>query len=612
LFQTYLGGTELPIWERYPVLEEAISSGNKNIQRIALKAIYATLRLTHAFRMTSAEEQGVIIPPPEWNPRSKEDIQKAVNSALNLIDKLINAPDRDIQLETATLIISNTRTLLSLGFVNEALERLNFIQHQFPELEKELIKTVEMVLYYDKKLPGTTIEPLQKYRDILIGSNYRGLMERYVKSDLIQDHLHGKRADLEDKIKMLAGMSITSPADLKKELWWLVTNQAENGYLFGKALGEVDVENEWLKKIENQIRVSEHPSTAFFGGYLSSLKLREEQLYEETLVNWFKDEKLVTLLPELVWQSGTSDAGAKLVISMLKEKKMDPAKVRLFTYGAWFSQLNLDTFVQFLEEFYKINNGKYASVALGIIAYYVEKNQALLKIKDIVTEFLAATSFDEDGMTAYYWDKLSHELMEQDPEVIPCILDLLLRTLSSEGILRFEQYLSGELHFSLKQDSKTTWNKLKDVLMVGDLSSWRLSQIIRGEYAALGGSGSSLLPLIPEEELWKWVDDNPKKAPYLLARMVPLHEAEPSLHPIARKLLLKFPEDTNVKEELSRNWHQESFSGKMSVHFLNKLNIAQEWSKDLEPAVSKWAENEVSTLKEIIKAAKIREEEGGY
>jgi hypothetical protein len=240
LFQTYLGGTELPIWERYPVLEEAINSGDINVQRIVLKAIQATLEVTHATRWVSAEEQGVIIPPPEWNPRTKEDIQKAVNSALILIDKLINVPTREIQIETATLIISNTRTLLSLGFVKEVLDRLNFIQRQFPELEKELIKTIEMVLYYDKKLPSSTTEPLQKYRDDLIGANYHALMQRYVGSSLIQDYSHDKRTDLENKNKMLADMGMTSPAELEKELPWLVTNRAENGYLFGKALGEAD------------------------------------------------------------------------------------------------------------------------------------------------------------------------------------------------------------------------------------------------------------------------------------------------------------------------------------------------------------------------------------
>jgi hypothetical protein len=168
----------------------------------------------------------------------------------------------------------------------------------------------------------------------------------------------------------------------------------------------------------------------------------------------------------------------------------------------------------------------------------------------------------------------------------------------------------GELQFASKQDNKTTWNKLKDILIVGDLSSWRLTRIIRGEYALRGSK--SLLPLIPEEELWKWVDENPTKAPYILAQMVPLHEAEPALHPIARKLLLKFPDDTRVKQYLSGNWHEEMYMGKSSEHYQNKLNIAQEWVKDPEPAVSKWAENEVLKLRETVKAAKIREEEGEY
>ncbi len=609
LFQTYLGGTEVPLWERYSVLEEAIASGNKNVQRIALKAVQATLRLSHAYRAVFAEEQGFVIPPQEWNPHTVGDIRKSVSSALNIIDKLISTADREIQLEASSLIISNTRELLALGFVDDVLKRMQLIRGQFPELEKELMRMVEMVLYYDKNLPEAIIVAVQNFRKELIESSYTGLLKRYVGSDLVQDRLLDKNAELESKIKMLAEMSMKTPSEFEKALVWLVTKQAENGYLFGKALGEIDIETLWLKKIEEAIRLSPTPSIAFFGGYLSSIKNKNEPLYECILINWSKDEKLTSFLPELLWQSGTSELAAKLLISMIEEKKIDPAKTRLFAFGAWFTNINLDTFVLFLEKLYEADNGKHASDVLGIISYYVEKNQALLKIKDLVLKYLEASEFEGDDMAAYFWSKLSRELMEQDSDTIPYVLDMLLRSLSSEKRYRLEDFLLENLQFALKKENKLAWNKLKDVLILDDLRSWRLSQIIRGEHGFGGNSGKSLFQLLPEEDVWKWVNDNPQKASYILARMVPLNEAEPALHPVAKKLLTKFIGDSKVKERLSENWNQESFSGKLSDHFQKKLSIAEEWAKDPEPAVSAWAQGEVLNLRELVKTTTAREQE---
>ncbi len=58
-------------------------------------------------------------------------------------------------------------------------------------------------------------------------------------------------------------------------------------------------ENRQMKKETEQLKKE-------LGQRDQEIKNQKEQLYEETLINWLKDEKLSAFLPELLWQAGPS------------------------------------------------------------------------------------------------------------------------------------------------------------------------------------------------------------------------------------------------------------------------------------------------------------------
>jgi hypothetical protein len=168
------------------------------------------------------------------------------------------------------------------------------------------------------------------------------------------------------------------------------------------------------------------------------------------------------------------------------------------------------------------------------------------------------------------------------------------------------------MKYFLEKDLENTWNKLKEALLGDDLLGWNLTNILKGDYGSFRGEKNSLLGLIPETHIWKWLEENSDKASYILARMIPLHESEPVLHPLARKLLLTYPNNKDVASVLSANWHTEGWDGPMSLHCREKLQIAEDWARDPEPSVANWACNEVKHLEEEVKVWKRREEEGNF
>lgn len=621
LFQTYLVRTTVPAWSRHEILAEALKSDEKSLQKLALKGLDSTFNLSHVTIMVR-EEQGIITPPPEWNPKTREDLEKSILSALRILDLAMEMTDPEIKIDATKMFLSHVRTLLTYGFKKEVIDRLQRIK--ITELSKELILTLEQVIFYDRKrLPSEYINELTRFRDELIGKDYSGLIKRYVKTQLLEDELDENRAKTEKIIRELAEQSINSHELLIQELSWLVTSEAENSHKFGKILGALDEEYYWLDLIIKATKDSNNPSVQFLGGYLSSIKLKDESLWENILERCFDDEILKKFLLEIIWRSGVSDKAVYLIIKMLKSKEIRSDEIRLLTYGAWFREVSVEVFMEFIEEFYRIEEGIYASVILGIIDQYANSHsQIVTEAKDLILKYTTRQEILEnpdDNMIPYYWDRLSNKLMNEFRDTISHFVDYILIFLSrsnSEKMSRsgifLKPFFQEKFGYALKNDFKNTWEKFKKTLLGRNFAAWKLIDILKGDYASFGLAKNSLLKFISETYLWEWIEENPDDAPYILAQMIPLHESEPILHPLARKLLIKYPADEDIASLIYANWHSEGFSGPESLHFENKLQIAEKWAEDPEPLVVSWVKKEVEYLKERIKIAKIREEERGF
>jgi hypothetical protein len=292
---------------------------------------------------------------------------------------------------------------------------------------------------------------------------------------------------------------------------------------------------------------------------------------------------------------------------MLAEKKIDHSRMRLFLYGAWFKQIDIRIFIDLLREFSQNADGKSVLHMIGIIDQYAEAHPEILAQKDLIMSLLDRASILKDDMDSYYWNKVLQVFTDKYSDSISGFVDLLLDKMKESPVL--ESDAEAKIRLYLEKDPEGTWAKIKQRLNSVDRVSWQLVEIINGRQDF--GKEKSLFSMIPEEKLWEWVDENPEKAPYLLARMIPIRELEPALHPAARKLLLKFPDKAEVRDGLFGNWYTEGFAGSASEHYKYKLKVLEEWEKDQEDTVSAWAKEEESRLREMIKREEIREAESG-
>jgi hypothetical protein len=140
-----------------------------------------------------------------------------------------------------------------------------------------------------------------------IGEDFDDLVGRYVKSRYLTDDLEENRKKVGRRLIELAKESTRFPEKLRREMDWLVTSESENGHSFGRTLGELDKDYYWLDGILQATGESEEPSVYFLGGYLSSVRSRDSDLWEKTLDECYEDDALRKVLLEILWLSESSD-----------------------------------------------------------------------------------------------------------------------------------------------------------------------------------------------------------------------------------------------------------------------------------------------------------------
>lgn len=611
LFQINLGGTSVPVWDRHYIIRDALDSDNKNIQKLALKGLDSTLNLGPVARFGSAELQGTIILPEDWHPTSKEDFIKSVKSGLVLLKKAMEIPNKEINQEAVEIFLRHVR-MLQRGFFTEVIERLKYIHQNSPFLERELIATVEDIIRFDKeRLPEENFNQILNLRDDIYGPGFKGKMKQYVWNPLSREYYSDNREEYEDTLKALAEESIGSPELLIGELSWLLTPEAENGYLFGKFLGVVDTDFSLFDIIWKALHDTNNPSVYFLSGYLDTLKIRNISLWEEIIHRFRSDSKLKSFTLEVLWRSGSGDKAADILIDMLQRTEIHPSQIYLLIYGAWFNGISEQKFGHFLYVFYDIDEEHLLTI-LGIIDQFSKTHPRFVASqKSIIRKFLKniETSPIIQQMEFFHWSNVTDQMINANKDNANSILIIILNVLKKHISIKYNREIRELIRNILKKDPKRAWDKISRSILKAGKIRYNLIEIIKGEYPYMKNEKNSLFDVIPEQELWIWVENNKSVAPYLLAEMTPIHESDDCLHPIAKRLLKTFSDDERIERILSRNWDTEALSGPFSLHYEQKLLIAEKWLNDDEASVKSFAHKEIQKLKKLIESEKREEEE---
>jgi hypothetical protein len=612
--------------EKLPLLAEVLESENNTLHHIALKACDAALEAENWTRMVGNVPAGLGREPERWAPKTYGEVWDGYIAVWKLIEKHLDGLSEENRRFAITILLKRTRSLIRrTGLADMVLGTLKDLAARTDVKQKDVVSTVEKIVHYDgKRLRSEVLEKINMLKKEFVRDDFGSLLRRYVGMDLIEDNFdeQGNRRDLRDVIiPDLAQKSVQNPTILFPELKWLITNEAENGYRFGYELGKVDAERVFINQIiECQKQCKSNCSVFFLTGYGRAVYERSSEVWEGYLADFSQDENLYSSIPELIWRTGaTSQMAIDILNGLIEGQKLPIESVRRFAFGGLADTIAGENFERWINLLLAKGTREAISAAAELFyTKYVWRREArdegfpadlALTVLTHVCWFEPCDTYAND-MDDYNWTEIAKCCVDNSAAMAMTLAKIMLENLGkSGGILEtsFSHPLEA-LHRIAEKYPVQFWEELKGYLDPPiNTRSFHLRHWING---ALDNS-SPVLPLIPPDLLWKWVDSDVRKRAALLAGIVPkswFPEGGDKVC-LARQLLVRYGDRKDVRAELRCNFASGSWWGPESAHLAaNKQFLLNIKRQESNYSVQRWIDEYIDSLEPSLERAKIMEE----
>jgi hypothetical protein len=622
--------TEASPEERFPVLEEALTSASEERRLIGLHACDQALRSQHFVRSVGAEFQGLRPEPQLWMPKTYKEIVDYYRRVWQFLRTRLDGLQPEEREVAVNVLLSHVRGIGTIGPLTEiVLETLDELAQKPYVDKKTLLSEIVRVLHYDgKDLAPQTRERWLQLKDRVTGSDFSSLIHRYVGMDLLEDRYdeEGKRVDqTQPRIEDLVGEAIEKPDLLKLELYWLVTTEAQNGFRFGYQLGKKDKGFSLLPVLqESQRNAGENSSVYFLGGYFRAIAEIDRGKWEEQLDRLIEDEKLRRWIPELTWRSGLTDRSAERILALAQKGIIGPGEFRMFAWGSVILDLSEDIFKNWIDFLLDCEETYAASIALALYSdYYVGKEsrhrlpeQLTLKLLTHDSLFMKADAPKRDHMDDYIWTLIGKSFVDLYPERSLELADKILQHFGEDGTVLegFHPHSQEVLNDISRRYPEEVWIKVTQHLGPPiDSRAFKIRQWLRGDkFFETGPAGA--LAFFPLEKIWEWVDADVDKHAWYLANFVPkqLFRQEGKVC-LAREVLVRYGQREDVRRNLIANFSTEGWTGPASLHLQNKKQELLDFRKmEKNENVKLWIDEFVSILDFDIERERIEEERRGF
>jgi len=623
-----LAATELPPNDRLLILVQYLNSDNKKVRSLALKAFDNALRVSVS-RWLIRGRTGLNHDPKGWMPRTNQEVHDIYKTYLTTLWQTRPTLDRDDQNTISTIILGHARTFFSIksdDFNEFFLKILENLAEEDQDTKSKIIETIVLILRYDKTgLHPSVAKKIKSIHDSISENTFSSKMHRYVGLNLLEDRYsrdgtHTKKMD--SVLNLLVNSTLNDSPSFEKELSWLVTNEAKNGFEFGKKLGLLDTQKKvWLKIKNAWLAKGDDASDFFIGGYLSGVFERNQSVWEDYIAQ-IRDSSLSGKLPFLVSRSGMTANIAELLYESARTNIFDSSLFGIFIYGGAVKNIPAITILKILELMLLKGNKQNVHNALEIIGSLIH-NKYMPEITDtnlcyeILSHSVFFTKSDDKSigsMVEYNWKEVAVSLAKQNIEKGINLLNLCIANLGEDGTI-VDSYKSDAwefLDYVTQQSPDKVWPliaqhldplKANGFTIVQWLSEGFTSKNEEHEYPTFNS--------LPRKAIFNWIEEKPKTRAITMAHFAPFSFSKYGETPksFTREIIENYGSSIEIRHAISANYHTGSWWGSASDHFGEKLKQLEQFKaceKDVK--VLRWINEEIENLKDAIKNSKIREE----
>lgn len=626
-----LASSEAHPSDRLPVLERALRSNDPRKQLMAIRAVDCGLEATHYTKIVGDEMRGLRDDPDFWMPATYGEHWDAIRDMWDLLLKYLPSLDSENKVEAAKVLNSNMRGLIShTGHGTLYLEDYVCLVKDGVISQSDAVDFVNTVLRLDsKRIKKDTLQGIKKLAEYLEGDDFISRLKRYIAHNS-PDDWWGEDEDVkksEAKVAKLVQEVVDNPA-LLKENDWLFTDEAQNGYRFGRGIGDVDVTNSFTDELLQLQQVSDKKyvdksTFVFVAGYLMSLYQRDKSEWQKMLDRIYGNKDLIRWYADACWRSHLDDHNADRILDCMKNGTIDSAQMSMFGYGVVVENLSPAAFHRWVEYLLSIETLESVATAIDLYAsYYVHQGKKDLLPADLTQKLITSPALKkkDDNVARridYDWSMIAERFIEQNPDRTSELFEFLLSNFDKEKTIfgSYGDYVKGVMNKIVKIDPSKAWGQVAKYLEKDD-RSWRLEMSWLGGGASFGEDPVGAMSLFPKDDVLAWVDEKPKeKRINKIAYMMPHdYDHEEGADSWYATILDRYGDDRSVSNSVAANFGTEGFSGPSSLHYARKVEKVKrfgEMHKD-SPNIQAWVSRIVSQLNAQVQEARLREERRDY
>jgi hypothetical protein len=588
-FHVYLSRSPVPLGDRFVIVDELLAMGDSDARTLAARIISGSLE-TYETRMGGELDPLSSKPfPPEWRPQNNGVIWAARRNAIQYLEKIGEGDD------DAAVLARRTRLTSTLGLeIGDAVSLLETTTPADDE-ERRIILAACSRLEETPDLPEDFRIRLRNAREKVFGASFFDQLRRWVGKRLIADYELA-----EDKGYASADQQVIRLADeaadkglSADELRWLASSKAENAWLFGQRLGELDKAGT-LETLIKEV-TEDNFNCLLLVGYLTGKYPAAMEVERSGAIDEIEEYKPMAAFGA-TWRLEPSESGARRIIRLVQNGLVAPSALQGVMYGNWLTQLPLSYTLQILDIILSKAANSDVEIALRIIDNSLRSKSASIEQfgesawRAIETSPAGSVSHTFD----WQWGRVAEPLARANPQRFATAFVKLFE--SDETWLATDSARHC-LRTAATVDPAGVWNVIGPNLLRGDHTGVRLRIKLQHWFGEL----------IPADILLKWAKRKGRKGFRLAASLMTVKSGAPS--DSVRMLIREASNPDEVLALIFSSLHSGVFAGPLSGHMERNLATLQMLVKDPEPRIRAWAKAQMLADQKRIKRQKLIEEE---
>lgn len=593
-FHLFLSGSPLPLAERFVLIDDLLDMGDLAARTLAVKLLSGCLEFDE-LRMSGDFDPASGAPfPPEWRPKTYGQLWELRRRALEYLASVAEGDD-DAAKSARNTRLHSTGALIQHGQVDDAI---SLLENATPIDDDERRAIIDACARISETpdLPEEARSRLRRIRERAFGSTFTERLHRWVGKRTSSDYdLKGTTAfeAADAQTRKLAEEAIETGLS-SDQLQWLCSRYAENVWLFGQRLGEIDTDGRLQNKIIEA--TPDNVDCLFLASYVWGRDFGGQPEEREEVI-----KAIETTLPHaafgVTFRGTPSEAAARRVIRLLSNKRVQATAVRMLMFGPWMKGIPRTSVVEILELALRYDeSGSLESVLLII--------DMLVRSGDLTTDDLGETLWKalesrvagrNSASFGWQWARVAELVAGQKP--IRFTIAFVKQFESDDTWLAMESSFQA-LELATRAEPEGVWEIIAHAMTRQDSTGYKLSLKLQHWY------GES----IPPEILIKWAKKNGPKGFVFVANLLSVKTGQPSE---AARLLVR--EAPNQKEVLARVFASlysgGAFAGPISGFMERQLEILRKLTTDHEPRIREWAKAQLRLSEKSLKRQKFLEEE---